>query len=67
MADKDKLTDAEIAEAFARRDTKAADKASADAIAKARKDQEAIDQAIVDAIYDRTHDKNGNPIPLVGN
>jgi hypothetical protein len=65
--DKDKdPTDAQIAAFLARR-TSAADKEARERVDKARADQEAIDKAVSDAIWDKTHDKDGNPIPLVGN
>jgi hypothetical protein len=62
MADKDKKLTAEEWAA-----EKKAEKARAadDAVAQARKDQEAIDKAVADAVYNVTHDKDGDPVPLV--
>ena len=62
MADKDKKL---TAEEWAAEKAAAKNRAADDAVAQARKDQEAIDQAVADAVYKVTHDKDGDPVPLV--
>ena len=62
MADKDKKL---TAEGWAAEKAAAKTRAADDAVAKARADQEAIDKAVADAVYNVTHDKDGDPVPLV--
>jgi hypothetical protein len=65
MATDDKLTAEEIADVKSRRKATAAAKAADEAVAKAREDELASQEAVRKAIFDATHDKDGDPIPLV--